>query len=169
LLSGFFLVRFVYYRDIGNLNFQVSEGKSQLSSPEILQRAADNVRIIILYLFWLGFFYFRAVLNRRTTSVHARYMVAASLTMIGPTVERIWFFSFGIEKFFGIIPIEVFSYLVQDLILAVLLIHDYKKGKPARILWGCLLTYMIGQFLYFFVEHKAFWSSFVSFIMQPAP
>jgi hypothetical protein len=154
LITGFFMIRFVYYRDLKNLG---------------LQGAADSVRIILLYLFWLGFFYFRAILNRITTSIHARYMVAASLTMIGPTVDRILYFTFGIEKFFGIIPQESLSYLLQDIILAGLLIYDYRKGKPVKVLWICLLVYMIGQFLYFFVKGKDFWETFVSFIMQPAP
>ena len=161
LITGFLLIRFVYYRELNR------PGDSGSSST--LQAAADSVRIIMFYLFWLGFFYFNAVLNRRTTSVHARYMVAASLTMIGPTLERILFFSFGIEKFFGAIPIEILSYLLQDIILAGLLIYDYKNKKPTRTLWVCLLVYMVGQFLYFFVKGKDFWETFVSFIMQPAP
>jgi hypothetical protein len=166
LMTGFLLIRFVYYRELNNLNLQVSG--HTLSSPAALQKAADSVRIILFYLFWLGFFYFNAALSRRTTSVHARYMVAASLTMIGPTLERI-FFSFGIESFFGTIPIEGLSYLLQDLILAGLLIYDYKNKKTTRTLWICLLVYMVGQFLYFFVRGKDFWEAFVSFIMQPAP
>jgi hypothetical protein len=154
LITGFLMIRFVYYRDLKGLG---------------LQGTADSVRIIILYLFWLGFFYSRAILNRRTTSIHARYMVAASLTMIGPTVDRILFFTFGIEKFFGIIPQESLSYLLQDLILTGLLIYDYRKSKPVKVLWICLLIYMIGQFLYFFVKGKDFWETFVSFIMKPVP
>ncbi|HET9746125.1 MAG TPA: hypothetical protein VFP97_10445 [Chitinophagaceae bacterium] len=166
LITGFLLARFVYYRELNSLNLEVRE--HQLSSSVALQKAADSVRIILFYLFWLGFFYFNAVLSRRTTSVHARYMVAASLTMIGPTLERILFFSFGMDSFFGRIPIEVLSYLLQDLILAGLLIYDYKNRKPTRTLWLCLLVYMVGQFLYFFVKGKSFWEAFVSFIMQPA-
>lgn len=169
LLTGFLLIRFVYYRDINNLNVEVSQGRLKLNSSQILQRAADNVRIIVVYLFWLGFFYFKAILARRTTSIHARYMVAASLTMIGPTVDRIWFLSFGIERFFAVIPIEYFSFLLQDVILTGLLIYDFKNKKPTKTLWICLLVYLVGQFLYFFVKGKYFWEVFVSLITQPAP
>ena len=153
LITGFFLIRFVYYRDLKTLGPQAT---------------ADSTRIILFYLFWLGFFYFRAILNRRTTSIHARYMVAASLTMIGPTVDRILFFTFGIEKFFGVIPQESLSFLLQDLLLIGLLIYDYKKQKPTKTLWICLSVYMIGHFFYFFVKGKDFWETFVSLIMQPA-
>lgn len=169
LITGFFLIRFVYYRDLNSLNHQAAQDGAQPTSSQILQQVADNTRIILFYLFWLGFFYFRAVLNRRTTSRHARYMVAASLTMIGPTVDRILFFTFGIERFFRVIPQESFSFLLQDLILAGLLIYDHRKNKPTKTLWTCLLTYMVGQLLYFFVKGKPFWETFVSFIMQPAP
>ena len=169
LIAGFFMIRFSYYRTLNDLNTQVSAGTLKLNADELLQQTADSVRITYLYLFWLGFFYFRAILNKRVTSVHARYMVAASLTMIGPTVDRILFFTFGIENFFGVIPQESFSYLLQDLLLAGLLIYDYTKQRPTRTLWICLLTYMTGQFLYFFVQHKPFWEAFVSFTMHPAP
>ena len=169
LITGFFLIRFVYYRDLNHLNLQVRQGSGQPNSSQIVQQVADNTRIILFYLFWLGFFYFRAIRNRRTTSVHARYMVAASLTMIGPTVDRILFFTFGIEKFFGVIPQESLSFLLQDIILAGLLIYDYRNKKPIKTLWICLLVYLVGQFLYFFVKGKDFWETFVSFIMQPAP
>ena len=96
-------------------------------------------------------------------------MVAASLTMIGPTLERILFFSFGIEYFFGVIPLETISFLIQDIILAGLLIYDYRNNKPTKTLSVCLVIYMVGQFLYFFVKGKPFWEAFVSFIMHPAP
>ena len=167
LITGFLMIRFVYYRDLNAV--AGGEGLAEKPSAQKLQVVADSTRIIILYLFWLGFFYFRAILNRRITSIHARYMVAASLTMIGPTVDRILFFTFGIEKFFGTIPQESLSYLLQDLILAGLLIYDYKNGKPTKTLWICLSVYIVGQVLYFFVKGKPFWETFVSFIMQPAP
>jgi len=169
LIAGFFMIRFSYYRNLNEINNQLKQGTLQVSAAELLQQAADFVRITYLYLFWLGFFYFKAIINRHTTSVHARYMVAASLTMLGPTVDRIIYFYTGIINFFGVIPLEYLSFLLQDIILAGLLIYDYKKGKPTKTLWVCLLTYIIGQFLYYFVEHKAFWETFVSFTMQPAP
>jgi hypothetical protein len=165
LISGYFMIQYAYNRIFNATTDYTNKGKGPLSSIEILQIAADGVRIVFVYLIWLGIFYFLSIKNRRTSSVHARYMVAASLTMIGPTVDRIIGIYFQIEKFFGVIPIEYFSYLLQDLILAGLLIYDYKKGKPTKTLWICLLIYMIGQFLYWFVEHKAFWQKFVSFVV----
>ena len=166
LITGYFMIGYSYDRAIKATTDWVNSGKEYISPSEILQIGADSVRITIIYLIWLGTFYFLSIKNRRTTSVHARYMVAASLTMIGPTVDRIigiYFF----EKFFGVIPAEYFSYLLQDLILAGLLIYDYRKGKPTRTLWTCLLIYIIGQFLYWFIMGKDFFESFVSFILRP--
>ena len=168
LVTGFLLIRFVYYRSLDDTG--VPQGTQYPDPTNLqLQNAADSIRIIFLYLFWLGFFYYRAVVNRRVTAIHARYMVAASLTMIGPTLERILFFSFGIEYFFGVIPLETISFLIQDIILAGLLIYDYRNNKPTKTLSFCLVIYMVGQFLYFFVKGKPFWEAFVSFIMHPAP
>ena len=168
LFTGFLLIRFVYYRGVNVTGEPIGSPDSAPTSSQF-QFAADSIRIIIVYLFWLGFFYSLAVMNRRTTSVHARYMVAASLTMIGPTLERILFLTFDIEKFFGVVPIESLSFFLQDLILAGLLIYDHKNNKPTGTLWLCLLVYLTGQFLYFFVKGKPFWETFISFLMQPAP
>ena len=138
LITGFLLIRFVYYRSLNDAG--VPQGIQITNSiNQQLQNAADSIRIIFVYLFWLGFFYYRAVVNRKVTAVHARYMVAASLTMIGPTLERILFFSFGIEYFFGVIPLESISFFIQDIILASLLLYDYKNSKPTRTLWMQML------------------------------
>ena len=168
LITGLLLIRFVYYRTLRGTGEPTGLIDPHPSSQQF-QNAADSIRIIMVYLFWLGFFYFLAVKNRRITSIHARYMVAASLTMIGPTLERILFLSFGIEYFFGVIPIEGLSFLLQDMILAGLLIYDYRNKKPTRTLLICLSVYMVGQFLYFFVKGKPFWEAIISFLMQPAP
>lgn len=165
LISGYFMIGYSYDRAITSTTDYANSGQKYISTSEILQIGADSVRIVFVYLTWLGIFYFLSIKNRRRTSVHARYMVAASLTMIGPTVDRIIGIYFHVEKFFGVIPVEYFSYLLQDIILTGLLIHDYRKGKPTRTLRTCLLIYMTGQFLYWFVMGKGFWQGFVSFVL----
>lgn len=100
---------------------------------------------------------------------HARYMVAAALSMLGPTVDRIIVFDFKWEKLPGAIPIETAAFLIADTVLALLLWNDYKNNRPTKTLWTCLLTYLIGQALYYTVPGTNGWTSLVTFLMQPHP
>ena len=55
LVTGFLLIRFVYYRSLDDTG--VPQGTQYPDPTNLqLQNAADSIRIIFLYLFWLGFF-----------------------------------------------------------------------------------------------------------------
>ena len=170
LISCFFVMRFSYYRNLNDLNAQVSTGTLQLNGQSILQEAADFQRITVVYTLWLAIFYILAIINKRKSAIHARYMVGAALTMLGPTVDRILFF-YGGQKahLFGWVPIETVAFFLQILVLGSLLIIDYRNKRPQKVLWTCISIYLTGHLLYFIVENKAFWESFISFIMKPAP
>ena len=165
LISAFFMIRFSYYRFIGDM----SQKNVGLKSEQILKDAATYEAIAFLYLGWLALFYLLAIINRRPSSVHARYMVATALTMLGPTVDRIVYFIFKMPKLGGLIPIETVSFFLIDTTLAILLWNDYKSGRPTKALVTGLSIFIAGQILYFLVQKTNAWGSFVSSIMQPAP
>jgi hypothetical protein len=68
-------------------------------------------------------------------------MVAAALTIIGPTVDRILYFLFHVQVLPLAIPLETFAFLLIDFILIVLLIKDVKEKANARPLWVTLSVY----------------------------
>jgi len=169
LLSGFLMIRYSYYHFIDDLHQKALQGLNQFIQSQVLQQAAVYEAIALFYLAWFILFYILAVSNRRKTSVHARYMLATALTLVGPTVDRIMFFVFKLEKLAGSVPVETVSFFIADTILTILLLKDYKNKRPTTTLWTCLLIYITGQALYFIVPGTYGWQQFVTFIMKPRP
>ena len=166
LLSGFLMIRRAYYLLIDDMHQKAAVGLNQLSDREILQQAAAYQAIGIFYLSWFALFYSFAIINRRKSAIHARFMLATALPLLGPTVDRIVFFNFKLPAY---IPYELPSLLIIDIILAILLWHDYKNKRPTKTLWTCLLIYLTGQVLYFIIPGTEAWQHFVALIMKPKP
>lgn len=167
LITAFILIRNEYYRNLETLNLEAVKGGKQYSAAEILQRAAATP-IGLFYFIWFGLFYFFAIKNRRTSSKHARYMLATALTLTGPTVDRIVGIHFKIETVAGISS-YVLSFLIIDLVLALLLYLDYKNKKETKTLWTCLVIYTVGQLMYFILPTFDWWAVFMKYILLPKP
>lgn len=167
LITGFLLIRNEYYRNLEGLNQAVLAGELQLSPAEISKQVAATP-IGLFYLTWFGVFYGLAIRNRRQSPKHARYMLATALTLTGPTVDRIIGIHFHIYTVAGISSF-IISFLLIDLVLALLLYLDYKNKKDTKTLWTCLLIYTIGQCVYYILPAFDWWAGFMKFIMLPKP
>lgn len=165
LITAYFMIRFSYHRFIDDMNQRISAGVLKADNHQVLKEAANYEAIAFLYFTWLGSLYALAIINRRPSFVHARYMVAAALTMLGPTVDRIVYNTTKMDYVGGIIPIECVSFLIADCILALLLWKDYKNRRPTKTLIICLLIFVLGQATYFLVKRTDTWQSIVSSIM----
>ena len=161
LASAFLVIRFSYYR------FLHSPQATEFSDRnELLKGAASYQAIAFLYSGWLALLYSLAIVNRRKAPVHARYMVATTLTMLGPTVDRIIYSIFKAPELGGFVPIESIAFVIADSILAILLWKDYKSRKSTKALAISLAIFLSGQIIYFSVRNTTAWASFVSFLMQ---
>lgn len=169
LLSAFLMIRLSYHQFILKTNQQLEQGLNKFTPPEILQQAADVQAIAFFYFTWFIIFYLLAIINRRRSPVHARYMLATALTLLGPTVDRIMFFVFGLQLLPGGISVMWVSFILIDIILALLLYQDYKNKRPIKTLLTCLLIYIPGQVLHFAVMGQPWWREFFRLLMLPAP
>jgi hypothetical protein len=169
LVSGFLMIRLSYYRVLDDLHQKAAAGLNQFNNEQILKQAAAYEAIAFFWLLIFALFYSLAVINRRKSAAHARYMVAAALALLGPTVDRILIFNFKLEKLPGSIPIEFAAFFIADMVLALLLWKDYTDNRPTKTLLTCLLIYLIGQVLYYSVPGTNGWTNLVTFIMKPAP
>ena len=167
LLTAFLLIRNEYYRNLETLNLEAATGLKQYTAAEILKRAAATP-IGLFYFVWFGVFYFLAIRNRRQSPKHARYMLATALTLTGPTVDRILGIQFNLNYIAGISS-YVISFLIIDIVLALLLYLDYKHKKETKTLWTCLVIYITGQLLYFILPTFDWWSVFMKYILLPKP
>jgi len=165
LITAYFMIRFSYYRFIGDMEQRISTGSLQADHHQVLKEAASYEAIAFLYFAWLGSFYTLAIINRRPSFVHARYMVAAALTMLGPTVDRIAYNSIKVEKLGNAIPIECVSFFIADCVLGFLLWKDYRNKRPTKTLLVSLLIFFLGQVIYFLVKRTDTWQDIVSSIM----
>jgi hypothetical protein len=169
LASCFLMLRYSYYRELAGIRQRVEQGSLTLTNTEILGEAASLQTIVFYYMLTFMTFYLLAIINRKKSFKHSRYMLATSLALLGPTVDRILFIPFGLQTLpFGI-TVMAGAFIIADLILALLLLKDYRERKPTSTLLTCLLITLIFQLLYFTVPYTAGWGPFVSFLMQPAP
>ena len=169
LISGFLMIRLSYYRQINMGHAKIADGLTQNTNAQILQNAADFQAIAVFYVLWFAFFYSLAIINRRRSAAHARYMVAASLTLLGPTVDRIMFIPLGLEFFPGGISSMWVSFILIDFVLLLLLYKDYQHKRPLKTLLICLLVYIPGQFLHFAILGHEWWKDVMAFVMLPKP
>ena len=167
--SGFLMIRFSYYHFIDNLQQKVTQGLNQFNSDQILQQASDFQAIAVFWLFMFMLFYSLAVINRRKSTVHSRYMLAMALSLLGPTVDRIMIFVFKLEELPASIPIEAAAFFIANVVLGMLLLKDYKNKRPTKTLSTCLLIYIIGQILYFTIPGTHLWQHVMAFLMKPNP
>ncbi len=166
LVSSFLMIRFSYYRDINQLHQDSVRGLNHFSNDQILQQAAEYKALPFIWFFWFILFYSLAVINRRKSAIHARFMLATALSLLGPIVDRI---VFKLENLGESIRLEAVAFLIADIVLSILLWKDYKHKRPTQTLRTALVIYIIGQVLYFTVPGTDAWQYFVTFVMKPNP
>jgi hypothetical protein len=96
-------------------------------------------------------------------------MLATSLSLLGPTVDRMIFFVFKMDQLPGSLPIALVAFLIADGVLVLLLFKDYREKRPTATLWTALTVYLTGQLLYFVLPGTPMWQVFIESIMWPAP
>lgn len=166
LLSGCVLLKYGYDNHVGNLSRQLVNGFPKFTHEQIIHEGALYILLGFVYMVWLAVCYLLAVVHRKKAAAHARYMIAAALTLTGPIIDRIFFALLGVTRVVGI-PAESISFLIIDLVLTSLLIYDIRKENSTRPLIIALMVYLIGQLFYFMAQDSAIWDAFSSFLMQP--
>jgi len=168
LLSGYAMLRFGYSNFIHVFSVQQENGLPKFTRQEVLQLGADYILIAFMYIVWLALFYLLGIRNKRKMHPHARYMLAAALTLTGPTVDRIFFINFEISHIFGTIPAESVSFFLIDMVLLYLLYRDKKANRNLQPLLTCLCIYLAGQVFYFLAPGTNWWTAVSNIIMQPS-
>ena len=166
LASAFLMMRHGYYRDYKLYTQQASDGIIQLDNDGVLRMIRAMSALPFIWFFLFIIFYGLAIINRKKSSIHARFMLATALALFGPIIDRI---TFRIDMIASKFPPESVAFFAADLVLAILLWKDYKGKRPTRTLWICLLTYLALQVFYFTITDTVGWQGFVAFVMQPKP
>ena len=164
LLSSFLMMRFSHYRDIATLKSQAQKGLNDFSDVRILELAAEYRALPFIWFAWFVVFYILAIINRRKPTIHARFMLATGLALLGPIIDRI---IFNYAVFARGIRLETVAFILADLVLFYMLWRDYKSKKPIRTLRSALIIYIAGQLLYFTGADTYAWRQIVTILMKP--
>ncbi|MEQ1588335.1 MAG: hypothetical protein ABL895_20795, partial [Cyclobacteriaceae bacterium] len=106
LISGFVMIRYAYARDLNVIPQEALQTGNVLSSEEVVHQARVYSGLGLYYFFGFLVFYPLAIFHRRTPNTHAKFMIATSLAIVGPIVDRILFKSFHFFKLRAGFPLE---------------------------------------------------------------
>lgn len=155
LFTAWLMIRHSYFKFINDETARlVREGKS-IPANEMILNAAQYMNIGVLYWLWLGVFYTLAVIHRKKMVAHASYMFAAILTLLGPTLDRILipiYIDYNL-------PVNFFiaTFILIDLLLASLVLYQWKQGVTVKATITALVIYLAGQFVFFLLPRIYFW------------
>jgi hypothetical protein len=166
MITGYLMLRNNYYGSIDRMHQEMAEGKAQYKDSDILIGAASSASIAMLYLTWFVTFYTLAIRNRRNMLPHSRYMLACALLMLGPSLDRVLFNTFYAKYPFRY---DLISFFIQDIVIAALMIRDFRKKKRTRALAYALVIFVTGQLSYYYLTSNSIFATIAKFIMKPAP
>ena len=131
LLSIFMVTKVSYYRILTQQSKAVAIGGLALDIPDILV---------------FGMFYVLAIINRKNSAAHMRYMVGTSLLMIGPGLGRALIIFGGIP-----FPVAVtYTIYVAELITVLFIAFDYVKDHSIEpylvVLFGIAFLHICWSF-----------------------
>jgi len=162
IFTAFLMSKHSYFAFKAGLLAQETAGKLVYSEAEVLQMTAKEMGLAVFYTLWLAIFYILAIYHKRDRIPHSRYMLAAVLTFMGPTVDRIFFFGFNKIYLFGNITVEYISYFLINIILIGFIYLDRGNPKGQKALGISLGIYLLGQILYATARNSMIWERIVT-------
>ena len=99
--------------------------------------------------------YTLAMIHVKNTGFHMRYIIGASLLLIGPGLGRALISLVGVS-FQQAVQL---SFLVTELILAGLIIYDIKKGNRYKPYLALLIIFICCHLGWFFIPYSSIWQT----------
>lgn len=129
----------------------IREGSTTITEKE---RLAD-LFLPISQMIVFTILYVLAMTNNRKTPLHLRYIIACSLVLLAPGLERIPIYWFGQPEQQS----TLFAFIITDLILIGLLLYDRKNSKKHNAYGISLVLLVFAHITYLFVPMTNFWQS----------
>jgi hypothetical protein len=164
IFSGYLILRYSYHRALSGE--EVGPPGYYPADLPLHIKAAEFVVIGNVYWVWLIVYYVLGVSFRKQTIAHATFMLAAALTILGPSGDRLvghicdgmdWNYNAFAENFvFGLVLI-VFA--------SLFLLHFKRK----LLLWPSLMVLaiqIIGIFFYYNMPYHPAWSKLAAWMFN---
>lgn len=135
----------------------VSEGKQETETLAfVFSPATDAIPFLIFYIL--------AILNKRETAKHMRYMIATGIVIGGPGLGRIFMTWMGMDIFAAIGLIT----LITLLVFLALIVYDRIKKKQFRMnpYTIAFVIWLIPNILIIFFPNTPLWQSFAKWLVE---
>ena len=138
----------------------VDDPKFVVRAPSLFLGMSATVQFAVAYVLALRF--------RRTTALHARFMMATGLTMIDPVLVRV--LSFYAPPFSQPLLYQVCGYGLCDVVLLLLLWRPALSARNRRIFLGGVAIFPACHLAWFTVVQGPLWVAFTAgFRALPLP
>jgi len=153
---GFLLAPLVVISTLFLANYKLNE--RQLSEEGLY---IFGLQIFTVMAF--AWFYVAAMLARKRSDVHARWMICTALTMLDPIFARI----IGVNFYpapLHMETIELMTFGFVDLILLVLVYRDWTSGRRRDVFLPALAIFLLAQAAMLTAWETAPWKAFAGWV-----
>ncbi len=144
--SIFLVTKMVYFREIAIRPI-----------PDVLGQISLDIPTIILF----GLFYLLAMINRKNSSTHMRYMIATSLLMIGPGMGRALIIFGGLP-----FPVAVTAVIyLSEIIAFIFLLFDFFKKRNIKPFLTIFILLILNHICWAF-QMSGWWQGFAELFVS---
>ncbi len=118
---------------------------NKISNAEFIEFTFLNIAKLSLF----ASFYLLAIIHKRNTPFHMRYIIATALVFVEPSLSRAAFFFMNMN----FVPSFIYSFLLTDLILVALIFFDKIKQLNYRPYAIALTGFLLYHIIWYTVFH----------------
>jgi hypothetical protein len=152
---SYILVPLIVYSTIALTRSRFFEKQGHVPDEENLA----DLFLPFTHIFLFAVFYLLAIINKKPSYVHMRYMIMASFVVLAPAIVRIDFSFTGLK-----LNSLIVSYIFTDLCIAILIVYDMINKKIYKPYFIALVLFMIVHFTSFYVPDSNGWQKFSAWI-----
>jgi hypothetical protein len=164
-ITGYLVIRHSYHLLISEDTENLAKGISKRTIEEIPAHAASVMMLGSVYYLWLVIFYVLAVINRKKILFHATFMFAATITVLGPTVDRFLYNTFTHFKLDYNFYVENSVFIFIVLLLCGIGLYQWRKKYPITPALVSIAIYVSGIIAFFFLPGTWLWTSFLGLVL----
>lgn len=127
-----------------------------------LDQCIANLIVPLPQLLLFVVLYVLAIFNKKNTPVHMRYIIGTSIVLIGPGLGRICI-SWMYMSFNQAVQL---SFLVTELLLAVMILHDIKNRKHYKPYALLFILFLLCNTAWYFLPQSALWQTICGGFVQ---
>jgi hypothetical protein len=162
LLTGYAMIRYAYGTDFIDIPRETGR---LMTSDEIVHQARIYIALPLYYFFAFIVFFSLGVIYRKNPLVHAKYMIATALSVTGPIIDRVFYYTLTGLQVSIFFPLEYVAFLLIDVVIIWLLFIDVRRNYNVRPSIVILTLYGSGQILYYAGLESSLWQTFAGWIL----